>query len=45
MCTGVESKPLVRLTRGVVLDPSIITSVEKIEEQENEHTKTIETNY
>jgi hypothetical protein len=26
---------------GVVLDPSIITSVEKIEESENEHTKTI----
>lgn len=26
---------------GVVLDPSIITSVEKIEEQENEHTKTV----
>lgn len=26
---------------GVVLDPSIVTSVEKIEEQENEHTKTV----
>ena len=26
---------------GVVLDPSIITLVEKIEEQEDEHTKTV----
>ena len=30
---------------GVVLDPSIITSVDKIEDSKNEHTKTIETNY